>query len=117
MKEKGLGLSEKDDSDVEDDFADESDANKDGEGPDNEEPEDEDDGSETVNDFQGKAFDTGRRVPRKAVAKKTPAPVATQKVRSEEECSKCPHGLQRADIIPNISSGGYPHHSPVINCR
>ena len=91
------------DSDVEDDFADESDANKDGEGSDTEEPEDMDDGSETVDDFQGKSFDISDTVnlesgdladvlsekdslvPRKAVAKKTPAPVATPKVLSEED--------------------------------
>jgi hypothetical protein len=45
-----------DNSEVEDDFADESDANEDGEELDNEEPEDEDDGSngsKTVDDFQG----------------------------------------------------------------
>ena len=91
------------DSDVEDDFADESDANKDGEGSDTEEPEDMDDGCETVDDFQGKSFDISDTVnlesgdladvlsekdslvPRKAVAKKTPAPVATPKVLSEED--------------------------------
>ena len=84
-----------DDSEVEDDFADESNANKDSEGSDNKEPED--DGSKTVDDFQGKAFDITHTVNlgsedladvlsekdsavlRKAVAKKTPTPVATPK--------------------------------------
>jgi hypothetical protein len=96
-------VAEKDDSDVEDDFADESDADKNGEGLDNEEAEDEDDDFGTVSDFQGKAFDIGRTVNlesgdladvlsekdspvlRKAVAKKMPAPVATQRVLSEED--------------------------------
>jgi hypothetical protein len=91
-----------DDSEVEDDFADESDANKDGEESDNGEPEDED-GSGTVDDFQGKEFDISRTVdlesgdladvlsekdspvPRKAVAKKTPTPAAAPKVLSEED--------------------------------
>ena len=90
-----------DDSEIEDDFADESDANKDSEGSDNKEPED--DGSETVDDFQGKAFDISctvdlesedlgdvlsekdSPVPRKAIVKKTPTPVATPKVLSEED--------------------------------
>jgi hypothetical protein len=89
-------------SDVEDDFADESDANKEGEELDSEEPENEDDGSETVDDFQGKTFDISRTVnlesgdlanvlsekdlpaPRKAVAKKT-TPMAVLKVLSEED--------------------------------
>ena len=54
-------MAKKDDnSEIEDDFADESNANKDSEGSDNEEPED--DGSKTVDDFQGKAFDISRTV-------------------------------------------------------
>ena len=90
-----------DDSEIEDDFADESDANKDSEGSDNKEPED--DGSETVDDFQGKAFDISHTVDlesedladvlsekdspvlRKAIVKKTPTPVAASKVLSEED--------------------------------
>lgn len=102
-KKRKWNVAEKDDSDVEDNFADESDADKDSEGSDSEEPEDEDDGSETVDDSQGKAFDINRTVnlesgdladvlsekdspvPTKAVAKKTPAPVAVLKVLSEED--------------------------------
>jgi hypothetical protein len=103
-KKRKQNVAKKDnDSEVEDDFADESDANKDGEESDSEEPEDEDDGSGTAGDFQGKAFDISRTVnlesgeladvlsekdlpvPRKAIAKKTPAPVAAPKVLSEED--------------------------------
>ena len=50
------------DPDVEENFADESDANKDGEESDSEEPEDKDDGFETVDGFQGKAFDISRTI-------------------------------------------------------
>jgi hypothetical protein len=102
-RKRNVAASEKDNSDVEDDFADESDVDKYGEGSDSEEPEDEDDGYETVDDFQGKAFDISRTVnlesgdladvlsekdspvPMKVVAKKTPAPVAAPKVLSEED--------------------------------
>lgn len=83
-KRKRNAAKKDDDSKVEDDFADESDANKDGEELDNGESEDED-GSKTVDDFQGKEFDISHTVPRKAVAKKTPTPVAAPKVLSEED--------------------------------
>jgi hypothetical protein len=59
---KGNAAEMDDYSDVEDDFPDEPDANKDGEELDSDELEDEDDGSETVDDFQGAAFDIGRTV-------------------------------------------------------
>ena len=90
-----------DDSKIEDDFADESDANNDSEGSDNEEPEGDD--SKTVDDFQGKAFDISHTVDlesedladvlsekdspvlRKAIVKKTPTLVAASKVLSEED--------------------------------
>jgi hypothetical protein len=102
-RKQNIANLEKDDSDVDDDFADESDANKDGEGSDSEEPEDESDGFETADNFQGKTFDISRTVNlesgdladvlsekdspvlRKAVAKKTAAPVAAQKVLSKED--------------------------------
>ena len=51
-----------DDSDVEDDFAGDSDANKDGEESDSEEPEDEDSGFEIVDNFRGVAFDISRTI-------------------------------------------------------
>lgn len=103
-KRKRRGAEKNDNSDVEDDFADESDANQDGEGSDSKEPDgaNEDDGSETMDDFQSKAFDISRTVnlesgdladmlsemdspvQKKAVAKKAPAPAAAPKVLSEE---------------------------------
>jgi hypothetical protein len=102
-KRKRISAEKDDDSDIEDDFADESDANKDGEESDSEEPEGGDEGSETVGDFQGAAFDIGRTVNlesgdladvlsekdspvlRKVTAKKAPVPVAAPKVLSEED--------------------------------
>jgi len=105
-----------DDSDVEVDFSDHSDANKDGEESDSEEPEDEDDGSETVDDFRGKAFDISCTVKlesgevagvlsdkdtpvlRKAIPKKTPAPFVAPKVLSERKIGKCSEYI----LLPEI---------------
>ena len=93
-----------DNSDVDDDFADDSDVNKDGEESDNEEPEDDgDDSSGTVDDVQGESFDISPTIdlkstnladvlsekdslPRKATVKKAQLPVtAPQKVLSKED--------------------------------
>jgi ribosome-binding protein aMBF1 (putative translation factor) len=93
-----------DDSNVEDDFANEPNANKGDDQSDSEESDKKDDDSSiTVNDFQGELFDIGQTIdlkskdladvltekdllPRKAIIKKTqPCVAASEKVLSKED--------------------------------
>jgi hypothetical protein len=103
-KRKWTTAEKDDDSDVEDDFVGELDANEGDEQSDSEESDEKDDDrSVTVNDFQGESFDIGQTIdleskdladmlaekdllPRKAIMKKTqPCVAAPEKVLSEED--------------------------------